>query len=562
MLTKTISHTMDVDVFILSYKRLLFLSEAIKSVLTQTKQPKKITVLDNGSGNDVKQVVEEFLQYGVSWEGAETTHSVHWNFMRAVKKANSKYVLIMHDDDRLCPDFLEKQVEFLEKNQNIIAVGCNGPIINSEGVRTGALILPNEGGNKVYDSSVKVALRYTMGRCLVFASFVYRTDYIKQVRIKKEFDKVADAVLLCDLAGIGPIAHQELPLYEVRVHSGQDSTGLSDYHKQLLNDFFMTIKCKDLQLVRYLQNLIRRRVRREATHQAIVKWWRNIKRDKSLVAVLSGIGLICARNFSVMEATRFVLCEAKHMLVKTIFDKQRLYFSLKFLDAPFKKTSVERKMPDFYSHFINKGDLCFDVGANLGNRTEVFLKLGAKVVCIEPQDSCLQILDRLYGNNNNVIIINKGLAEKEGYLKLHICENATTISTMSDKWVKNGRFSTDYKWTKTQLVPVTTLDDLIKEYGLPKFCKIGVEGFEYPVLKGLTKPIPYISFEFTREFFDDSKKCITHLLSIGRAEFNCSIGESYQLLFPSWITPKELYNKLDSFDENLLWGDIYVKFFD
>lgn len=214
----------------------------------------------------------------------------------------------------------------------------------------------------------------------------------------------------------------------------------------------------------------------------------------------------------------------------------------------------------FYSHFINNGDLCFDVGANIGNRTEIFLKLGAKIVCIEPQVSCVKILNQQYGNNRAVIIINKGLAEKEGHLEVHICENATTISTMSEKWMKEGRFSADYRWTKTQLVPVTTLDNLINQYGTPKFCKIDVEGFEYNVLKGLSKPIPFISFEFTKEFFDDSKKCINHILSIDHADFNCSIGESSQLLFSSWITPEELYAKLDSFGEKLLWGDIYVKF--
>ena len=42
-----------------------------------------------------------------------------------------------------------------------------------------------------------------------------------------------------------------------------------------------------------------------------------------------------------------------------------------------------QKMKSFYSHFIGKGDLCFDVGANLGNRAEVFLALGATVVAIE-----------------------------------------------------------------------------------------------------------------------------------------------------------------------------------
>lgn len=233
---------------------------------------------------------------------------------------------------------------------------------------------------------------------------------------------------------------------------------------------------------------------------------------------------------------------------------------LKFFEMKIKQFIVQRKLLDLYSHFIDKGDLCFDVGANIGNRIEVLLELGAKVVCIEPQDSCIKILNRLYGNNCNVIILNKGLAEKEGHLEIHISEDAPTISTMSEKWMKNGRFSTDYEWTKIQLVPVTTLDDLINKYGLPKFCKIDVEGFEYNVLKGLSKPIPFISFEFTREFFDDAKKCINHLLSIDDAKFNCSIGESSQLVFSSWVTPEELYKKIDSFDEKSLWGDIYVKF--
>lgn len=246
------------------------------------------------------------------------------------------------------------------------------------------------------------------------------------------------------------------------------------------------------------------------------------------------------------------------------FVPQDLFFKIRAKIDPFpnkiNESINQREILNFYSIFINSGDLCFDVGANIGNRTDVFLKLGAKIVCIEPQDTCIKILNRLYGNNSNVIILNKGLAEKEGHLEIYIGEDATTISTMSEKWMKEGRFSTDYEWTRTQLVPVTTLDALINKYGLPKFCKIDVEGFEHNVLKGLSNPIPFISFEFTREFFDDAKKCINHLLSIDHAEFNCSIGESSQLLFSSWITPEELYKKIDSFEDKTLWGDIYVKF--
>ena len=223
--------------------------------------------------------------------------------------------------------------------------------------------------------------------------------------------------------------------------------------------------------------------------------------------------------------------------------------------------SQHDKLVKFYSHFVKKNDLCFDIGANLGNRTEIFLELGARVICVEPQELCLKHLNKKYGENSEVIIVGNAVSEREGFAELSVCENANTISTMSEKWKKEGRFSKDFKWTNTQKVQTTTLDKLIAQYGTPNFCKIDVEGYEYSVLKGLTKPIiPFISFEFTKEFFSDTKDCIKYLQSIGDVEFNCSIGESLEMLLPNWAKPKELLNTIDSLKDNLLWGDIYVKF--
>jgi FkbM family methyltransferase len=218
-----------------------------------------------------------------------------------------------------------------------------------------------------------------------------------------------------------------------------------------------------------------------------------------------------------------------------------------------------RAMLEFYSQFIKKGDLCFDIGANIGKFTELFLKLGARVVCVEPQETLLRQLYKSFGNNRDVIIIDKAVGERESYGELMICDEAPTISTMSVKWKNKSRFSKNYKWTRKQKVSVTTLDTLIKSYGVPKFCKIDVEGFEESVLKGLTKRIPLVSFEFTREFLDDAKECVNYLLFIGYMEFNCVIGDSPKFLFPDWVTPKELFKKMSFAERQLTWGDIYAK---
>jgi FkbM family methyltransferase len=214
----------------------------------------------------------------------------------------------------------------------------------------------------------------------------------------------------------------------------------------------------------------------------------------------------------------------------------------------------------FYSQLIKEGDLCFDVGANNGNRTNVFLKLGAMVICIEPQQVCVKHLYKLFGNNKSVIVVEKAVAEREGHSELSICKEAPAIATMSDKWKSKGRYSKDHKWTTTQEVTTTTLDALIAEYGLPAFCKIDVEGFEESVLNGLTKPIPIISFEFHKELLHECQQCINHLLSIGPVEFNCSLGESMKMLFPKWVSPDKLYEKLDSLEDEYFQGDIYARF--
>ena len=215
------------------------------------------------------------------------------------------------------------------------------------------------------------------------------------------------------------------------------------------------------------------------------------------------------------------------------------------------------KTTEFYRQFVKTGDLCFDVGANVGNKTHIFLQLGARVVCIEPQPKCVDILKDKYQKDSNVVIVSKGLAIQPGRRSLSICGPSDTISTFSEKW-KTGRFRT-YAWESAVDVPVTTLDTLIREFGSPKFCKIDVEGFEYDVLQGLSTPISFLAFEFTREFINDAVLCLEHVSSLGSADFNYAIGETPALVLSNWSDRDTLFKSIEQNSDDLLWGDIYVK---
>ena len=212
----------------------------------------------------------------------------------------------------------------------------------------------------------------------------------------------------------------------------------------------------------------------------------------------------------------------------------------------------------FYSQVVKPGDLCFDVGANIGSKTKIFLELGARVVCIEPQPSCVDVLKETYRHDSNVVIVSKGLATQSGSRSLSVCGSANAISTFSEKW-KTGRFRS-YAWEPAVEVPVTTIDALIQEFGSPKFCKIDVEGFEYEVLQGLSRQISFIAFEFTGEFINDARLCIEYLGSLGRADFNYALGETPVLILSGWTDRNTLFESIERNTDDLLWGDIYVRF--
>jgi len=229
-------------------------------------------------------------------------------------------------------------------------------------------------------------------------------------------------------------------------------------------------------------------------------------------------------------------------------------------------TDHDQEMMRFYSQFINgSSPLCFDVGANVGNRVKIFLSLNAVVVAIEPQRHCVGILKRAFGDNARLTIVQKAVGETEGQAEI-LMSDADTISSMSPKWIeavkKSGRFP-DNDWYKKVAVPMTTLDSLIEEYGKPDFIKIDVEGYEYQVISGLSQPVRAISIEFTPEFIDSTFSCIDHLEKIGNIRLNYSLRESMSFALADWTTSQRIKEKLIAYEnDNEVFGDVYVRFED
>jgi len=225
-------------------------------------------------------------------------------------------------------------------------------------------------------------------------------------------------------------------------------------------------------------------------------------------------------------------------------------------------TPHDQEMLDFYRGFVSAGEVCFDVGANIGNRVKILLRLGARVVAVEPQRECVKVLKAVFGRHPHFTLVEEALGAAEGHAEIMI-GSANTISSLSREWVdavvKSGRFG-DQRWDGTQQVTLTTLDRLIARYGAPAFIKIDVEGFEYEVVKGLSRTVKALSLEFTPEMLESTFRCLEHLEGLGEIELNYSIAESMRFSLDEWVTRSELVEILSTLaDDHQLFGDVYVR---
>jgi FkbM family methyltransferase len=218
---------------------------------------------------------------------------------------------------------------------------------------------------------------------------------------------------------------------------------------------------------------------------------------------------------------------------------------------------------EFYQKALagfEKGNVIFDIGANDGCKTNVFLRLGAKVVAVDPDETNLETLKGKFIRNRlfpkPVSIEGKAVSDHVGLTTMWIDAPGSALNTLNAKWAEvlrrdKSRFGHCFDFALERQIETVTLEELISRHGIPFYIKIDVEGHELNVLRGLRRRVPYLSFEVNLpEFKNEGLKCVQALHGLAAdGEFNYVAGYENGLKLEHWVSEKEFVHRFERCEE-------------
>jgi len=115
-----------VSIILPTHNRSSLIGGSIESVLSQTFRDFELVVVNDGSTDNTRKVVDDFSMrdFRVRQVVNKTNLGLVGSLNKGVENAKGKYIARIDDDDRWCDkEKLEKQITFLESNSDYVVTG-------------------------------------------------------------------------------------------------------------------------------------------------------------------------------------------------------------------------------------------------------------------------------------------------------------------------------------------------------------------------------------------------------------------------------------------------------
>ena len=215
-----------VSICIPTYNRENTILDALNCALNQTYSNIEILVSDDHSTDNTVALVKKFKDPRIKLiiQPKNLGMIPNWNF--CIKKAKGKYIKFLHSDDLISNNCVEKEINFLIKNENVTLVTCkrrfideNGKVIHTMQFSDKTVVVS---GQKYAQKLLNTIRENHIGE--PSAVMFKKTDAIDTGLFDSTFSQLADFEFWLRLHAIGDIGYINLPLCSFRLHSGSNTT--------------------------------------------------------------------------------------------------------------------------------------------------------------------------------------------------------------------------------------------------------------------------------------------------------------------------------------------------
>ena len=144
--------------------------------------------------------------------------------------------------------------------------------------------------------------------------------------------------------------------------------------------------------------------------------------------------------------------------------------------------------------------LIYDVGAHKGEDTEFYLEKGFRVVAIEAMPEFCESISKRFSEHvrsGALTVINVAVSNSPGNVNFYVDDRVSEWGTTNPDWSeRNKGFGAGTGRTLT--IPAAKLADILSKQGVPRYCKIDIEGNDLEALaslEGLPELPEFVSIE-------------------------------------------------------------------
>lgn len=221
-----------------------YLVEAIESILKQTYKNFELIIVNDHSTDNSWEIIQKYQK---KYPKKIKAINLKKNLNRGgdacanigILKAKGKYIARMDADDIAHPKRLEKQVKFLEKNNQIFLVGTNAKVIDNKGKIIGEKTVPTA-HKDIYQSF------FTFNPIIHPSAMYRRIINNKKFFYPKKFSANNDYYIFFKMACQGyQFANLKDKLIFYRIHNYNDT------FNNMKTKFFNTLRTRFIMFIKY-----------------------------------------------------------------------------------------------------------------------------------------------------------------------------------------------------------------------------------------------------------------------------------------------------------------------